>query len=121
GPSLYICSYFSLRLPIAPLTGIRVAGLEGEGHYAQLILTLGITLVLQNGGLLLFGSEVASIKTPLSASAWEIGPFVGQDVSIFINKARGVAFIVSLLAAYSLYLFVTRTQLGKSLRAAADN
>jgi branched-chain amino acid transport system permease protein len=109
------------RLLIARVTGIRVAGLEGEGHYAQLILTLGIALVLQNGGLLLFGSEVASIKTPLSATAWEIGPFFGEDVSVFINKARGVAFVVSLLAAYSLYLFVTRTQLGKSLRAAADN
>jgi branched-chain amino acid transport system permease protein len=121
GPALFVFGYFLHRLLIARVTGIRVAGLEGEGHYAQLILTLGIALVLQNGGLLLFGSEVASIKTPLSASAWEIGPFVGQDVSVFINKARGVAFIVSLLAAYSLYLFVTRTQLGKSLRAAADN
>src|SRR5215468_9100457 len=74
GPALFIFGYLLHRLLIARVTGIRVAGLEGEGHYAQLILTLGIALVLQNGGLLLFGSEVTSIKTPLSASAWEFGP-----------------------------------------------
>jgi branched-chain amino acid transport system permease protein len=121
GPALFVFGYALHRLLISRVTGIRVAGLEGEGHYAQLILTLGIALVLQNGGLLLFGSEVTSIKTPLSASAWEFGPFVGQDVSFFINKARGVAFVVSLLVAVGLYLFVTRTRLGKSLRAAADH
>ncbi len=121
GPALYVFGYLLHKLLISRVTGIRVASLEGEGHYAQLILTLGIALVLQNGGLLLFGSEVASIKTPLSASAWEIGPFVGEDVTFFINKARGVAFVVSLLVGVGLYLFVTRTRLGKSLRAAADN
>ncbi len=121
GPALFVFGYFLHRTLISQVTGIRVAGLEGEGHYAQLILTLGIALVLQNGGLLLFGSEVASIRTPLSASAWEIGPFVGQDVSFFVNKARVVAFFVSLLVAGGLYLFITRTTLGKSLRAAADN
>lgn len=121
GPALFVFGYYLHQFLISRVTGIRVAGLEGEGHYAQLILTLGIALVLQNGGLLLFGSEVASIRTPLSASAWEIGPFVGDDVSFFINKARGVAFVVSLLVAAGLYVFITRTRLGKSLRAAADN
>jgi branched-chain amino acid transport system permease protein len=121
GPALFVFGYYLHQFLISQVTGIRVAGLEGEGHYAQLILTLGIALVLQNGGLLLFGSEVASIRTPLSASAWEIGPFVGDDVSFFINKARGVAFVVSLLVAAGLYVFITRTRLGKSLRAAADN
>jgi branched-chain amino acid transport system permease protein len=121
GPALFVFGYLLHRLLISRVTGIRVAGLEGEGHHAQLILTLGIALVLQNGGLLLFGSEVTSIRTPLSASAWEAGPFVGQDVSVFINKARGVAFVVSLVVAGALYLLVTRTRLGKSLRAAADN
>ncbi len=121
GPALFVFGYYLHRLLISQVTGIRVAGLEGEGHYAQLILTLGIALVLQNGGLLLFGSEVASIRTPLSASAWEIGPLFGEDVSFFVNKARSVAFVVSLLVAAALYLFITRTRLGKSLRAAADN
>jgi branched-chain amino acid transport system permease protein len=121
GPVLYVFGHVLHRTLISRVTGIKVASLEGEGHYAQLILTLGIALVIQNGGLLLFGSEPRSIRTPMSSSAWEIGPFVGNDVSVFINQARGVAFVVSLLVAGGLYLLITRTRLGKSLRAAADN
>jgi len=121
GPALFVFGYLLHKFLISRVTGIRVASLEGEGHYAQLILTLGVALVLQNGGLLLLGSEPRSIRTPLSASAWEIGPLFGGDVSVFINKARGVAFFVSIMVGVALYLFVTRTRLGKSLRAAADN
>jgi len=121
GPLLFGFGLFVHRLLVSRVTGVRVASLEGEGHYAQLILTLGLALIIANGGLLLFGSTPVSIKTSLSSSAWEIGPLVGNDVSVFINKARGIALVVSLAVAAGLYLFITRSRLGKSLRAAADN
>src|SRR5262245_52104373 len=63
GPVLFVAGVLTHRLLIANVTGVRVAGLEGEGHYAQLILTLGVALVLQNGGLILFGSTPISIRT----------------------------------------------------------
>ena len=106
---------------LSRVTGMRVAGTESEGHYPQLILTLGLSLIIANGGLILFGSMPQNIRTPLSASAWEIGPLVGQDVSVFLNKARSVACIVSMLVATGLYLFISRSRVGKTLRAAADN
>src|SRR6266478_8590819 len=84
GPALFAVGYVVHRFLISRVTGISVAGTEGEGHYAQLILTLGLALVLQNGGLILFGSVLASIRTPLSSSAWEIGPLWGEFVSIFV-------------------------------------
>ena len=40
---------------------------------------------------------------------------------MFLNKARSVAFVVSIAVALALLLFITRSRLGKSLRAAADN
>ena len=103
------------------MTGVRVFGSEGEGHYPQLILTLGLSLILANGGLILFGSTPENIRTPLSATAWELGPFVADQVSMFLNKARSVAFLVSIAVALALYFFVTRSRIGKTLRAAADN
>src|SRR5207248_1383896 len=106
---------------LSRVTGMRVAGTESEGHYPQLILTLGLSLIIANGGLILFGSMPQNIRTPLSASAWEIGPLVGQDVSVFLNKARSVACIVSMLVATGLYLFISRSRVGKTLRAAAYN
>ena len=73
GPVLFVGGYLLHRYLVSRVTGIRAIGAEGEGHYAQLILTLGIALILQNGGLILFGSTPQSVRTPLSASAWEIG------------------------------------------------
>ncbi len=88
GPVLAVFGYFVHLALISHVSGTRTASLEGEGHYAQLILTLGIALILQNGGLIVFGSVLASIRTPLSSSAWELGPFF--DMSIFLNKARSI-------------------------------
>jgi len=118
---VYGFGVFLHRTLLSRVTGMRVAGTESEGHYPQLILTLGMSLIIANGGLILFGSMPHNIRTPLSASAWEIGPLVGQELSVFLNKARSVACIVSGLVALGLYLFISRSRLGKTLRAAADN
>ena len=118
---VYGFGVFLHRTLLSRVTGMRVAGTESEGHYPQLILTLGMSLIIANGGLILFGSMPQNIRTPLSASAWEIGPLVGQELSVFLNKARSVACIVSGLVALGLYLFISRSRLGKTLRAAADN
>jgi branched-chain amino acid transport system permease protein len=120
GPLLFVVGYVMHQTLIARVTGHRVASAEAEGHYAQLILTLGISLILQNGGLILFGSEARSIRTPLSSSAWEV--MLGSDfISLFVNKARMVGGIVSISVALALFLFVTRSQIGKAMRASADN
>lgn len=120
-PLLFLFGYFIHKVLISRVTGQRTAQLEGEGHFAQLILTLGIALVLQNGGLIVFGSVLASIRTPLSSSAWELGPFWGDYVSIFLNKSRGIAALFSVVAMVGLWLLIARTRLGKALRASADN
>src|SRR5690606_30151962 len=78
GPILYVVGYYMHQFLISRVTGYRVVGAEAEGHYAQLVLTLGIGLILQNGGLIVFGSEPLSIRTPLSSSAWQLAPF-GSD------------------------------------------
>ena len=121
GVLLYFVAVLLHRYLLARVTGFKVVGSEGEGHYPQLILTLGVSLILSNAGLIFFGSTPDSIRTPLSASAWEIGPLVGNDLSIFFNKARSVAFLVSIAVAVALYWIITATRIGKMLRAAADN
>ncbi len=121
GPVLFVGGYLLHKYLIARVTGIRALGTENEGHYTQLILTLGIALVLENGGLIVFGSEPQSVRTPLSSRAWELGPFIGDNVSIFLNQARGYAALLAIVIGVALYLLISRTRLGKSLRAAADN
>ena len=116
---MYFVAALLHRWLLVRVTGIRVAGSEGEGHYPQLILTLGISLIIANAGLIVFGSTPSNIRTPLSATAWEWA--VSADISVFLNKARSVAFLVSVAVAIGLFLFISRTRIGKMLRAAADN
>jgi branched-chain amino acid transport system permease protein len=120
GPLLFCVGYVVHGTLIARVSGTR-AQVEGEGHYAQLILTLGISLIVQSVGLIAFGSILVSVRTPLSASAWELGPLWGDFVSIFINKSRGISALISIATIVALTLLINRSRLGKSLRAAADN
>src|SRR5258708_38716340 len=110
GPVLALFGYLIHLTLISRVSGTRTAALEGEGHYAQLILTLGIALVLQNGGVVAFGSVLASIRTPLSSSAWELGPFF--DISVFVNKARGIDAVISFATMTLLTLLITRSRIG---------
>ena len=121
GPLLFVVGYGIHRALISQVTGTRTLGLDGEGHYAQLVLTLGIALILQNGALIAFGSMPVSIRTPLSISAWELGPFWGDFVSVFINKSRGIAALISAVVIAGIAFVITHSRLGKALRASADN
>jgi branched-chain amino acid transport system permease protein len=120
-PVLFGVGYFVHQFLISRVSGTRTAQLEGEGHHAQLILTLGLALILQNAGQIIFGSMVVSVRTPLSSSAWIIGPLWGDLIEIFINKARAIAALVSLCVILALIVVIGSTRLGKALRASADD
>src|SRR5919198_2735583 len=102
GPIVFAIGWLLHRYLIAHVTGASVVSAEAEGHYAQIILTLGIALILANGGLILFGSQPVSVQTPLSRESIEIG-------LVLLNKARTVGFVLAILFALALYLFLTRT------------
>jgi branched-chain amino acid transport system permease protein len=120
-PLMFATGYLVHMFLISRVTGPRATRMDGEGHYAQLILTLGISLILQNGAMMLLGPHLVSIATPLSKSAWIIGPLWGDVVEIFINRGRGVASVISVLVIVAIALLITRSRIGKALRAAADN
>jgi branched-chain amino acid transport system permease protein len=121
GVMLYVLASVLHPALLARVTGSRVSGTEGDGHYPQLTLTLGLSLVLANGGLLLFGSSPRTVQTELSSAAWTLGPLVGEDVLLFVNKARSLSLLVAALVVGAVTLFINRTRTGKTLRAAADN
>ena len=103
------------------ISGMRAMSMEGEGHNPQLTLTLGVSLVLSNGALLVFGSTPQSLRTPMSSNAWELRPLPGLDVTVFLNQARMVGAAIAILVAVATAVFIARTRHGKTLRAAADN
>jgi len=120
GPIVFAGGALLHKFLISRVSGLRTTGTLDEGHFGQLIVTLGISLILQNGGLILFGSTPQAVRTPLASRAFEVSGFYG-DATVFLNKARLIACAVAIITAITLYLLLEYTRLGKSLRAAADN
>jgi branched-chain amino acid transport system permease protein len=120
GPIVFVFGALLHKFLISRVSGLRTAGSIDDGHFGQLIVTLGISLILQNGGMIVFGTIPVTVRTPLSSSAFLIGPIYG-DATIFLNKAKLVACAVAIVTALVLYFVLEFTRIGKALRAAADN
>lgn len=83
-------------------------------HEMQILLMLGVALVLENGALMMFGPEPQRVRSSLTLATLWLGP-------LFFDVARLVTFAVAIGLTLALYLFLFRTDLGATIRAAADN
>jgi branched-chain amino acid transport system permease protein len=81
---------------------------------AQLILTLGVSLILQNLTLVTLGPTPRVVVRSYTNAYW-------SPAGLFINYARLYACIASLLIMAALYVFLTRTWTGRAMRATADD
>lgn len=86
---------------------------RGARNLVLFILTLAVSLILQNGVLFVFGGNDIGYNLP-SSSPMDIGPFIftGQDLAI-IGSAVAIMLAV--------HLMLRRTKLGKAQRAIADS
>ena len=133
---MYLTFYYAVALGIDPLLGALLsippffvlgllvhraflARVTGGGDPnremdAQLILTLGLSLVITNATTMILSPMPRAINAPYATRAFEAGP-------LLLNQARSYSFAIALLLAGAVYVFLTRTDLGKALRAAADD
>ncbi|MBT9488573.1 MAG: branched-chain amino acid ABC transporter permease [Rubrivivax sp.] len=77
-----------------------------------LLVTLGISIVLENLALLAFKSDTRSIETAYTLSTVQIGP-------AFIAVPKLVAFAGALVCAALLMFVLNRSDLGRAIRAVA--
>jgi branched-chain amino acid transport system permease protein len=92
--------------------------LRNAPHIAPLISALGVSVFIQNSALVLFGSEFRSYDSYDFAGGSYIthGIHVGPlNLSVF--RIQTIVLAVVLMVA--LTMFVSRTQLGKAMRATA--
>ena len=80
----------------------------------QMLLTFGVSILLQNLALMWMGGNTRSVTTPYQASSLSLG-----EISIGGPKAIAFAFAAGILAA--LYAVLYRTTLGRQMRAVAQN
>jgi len=83
-------------------------------EHMQILMTLGVSLVLVNSALLFWGPNVRSVTTRYSLQTLWIGEIV-------LDLPRLVAFLFALLFTFLLHVLLRKTELGKAIRASADN
>src|SRR5256714_4807170 len=110
-PPFFVLGWLVHRGLLARVTG---GGDPQRQMDAQLILTLGLSLVITNATTMILTPTPRGIRTTYATQAFALGP-------ILLNQARSYAFAMALVLAAAVYVFLTRTDLGKALRAAADD
>jgi branched-chain amino acid transport system permease protein len=110
-PPFFLLGLLVHRTLLARVTG---GGDPAREMDAQLILTLGLSLIITNATTMILSPTPRGIRTTYATQAFAVGP-------LLLNQARTYAFLMALLLAAGMYLFLTRTDLGKALRAAADD
>lgn len=81
---------------------------------AQIFLTVGLLIVIENGSLLLFGSQFRSVTTSYQTIALPLGP-------LFISVPYLIAFAMSLACGVVLWWFMRASWFGRAMRATAQN
>ena len=111
-----------LALPIVLLAGIPLAllvfrglfkPLLNRGFNAQVISTLGLSILLISSVTLTFGSNLQSVNSVYSIASFE---FFGARV----RQAEAFGVLYMLLASTAIGLFLAKTRIGISVRAVAE-
>lgn len=127
---MYFCYYFVkifhinpyvailLVIPLLFLIGAAIqkyllSPISGAPEHNQLLLTLGISLFLENFALFLWTPDYRMMSTPYS----DVMYFVG-DISF--SLVRILAFVISMICTAVIFILLKKTDLGKAIRAASE-
>jgi branched-chain amino acid transport system permease protein len=81
---------------------------------SALLLTLGLALVLENLALLLFAADYKTVQTAIGRETFKVA-------GLIVSLPRLVALGAMLLIGGGLWLFFTRTDLGRAIRATGQD
>jgi branched-chain amino acid transport system permease protein len=103
-PLFFLAGYAVQRLVIQPAS-------HGDDSNV-LLVTLGLSIIIENSLLAWFRSDTRSIDVPYAFAVIEIGP-------LFLALPKVIAFFASFAVAGLLWLLLARTDIGKAIRAVA--
>jgi branched-chain amino acid transport system permease protein len=119
--SLHVDPYLSL-LAVAPagfflgafVERVLLAPIQNAAEHSLILMTVGVGLILSNALLLIFGAHPETIYTSYSTRTVHLG-------AITLSVPLLVSFALTVLVVAALFLVLTRTDLGRAIRAAAQN
>jgi branched-chain amino acid transport system permease protein len=83
-------------------------------HSMQILLTAGISLFLVGLAQILFGADYRQLNLPEASRNDHLG-------ALSFNRAYLVSFVLATAVSATLYWTIARTELGRSMRAVAQN
>jgi branched-chain amino acid transport system permease protein len=112
-----------LVLPAMALIGVALQRFVLEqsargGPLVPILSTFGLTIVIENLLFEKFGADTRSLAPyigSLSYDSWEIGD------DLYIGKLAALTFVTAVVLLGSLQIFLSRTHLGRSIRATAED
>jgi len=118
GGSLYLLSLptvMVIAIGLGALTerfGFRLV--RDAPHATGFIVALGLYMILEGGSSVLFGHEWKEIASPYNAIILKLGP-------VLVTLQRLMIFVVCVVLAIGVYLFIMKTLTGKMIRATSQN
>jgi branched-chain amino acid transport system permease protein len=108
-PSLFLLGVVLQKLFLNPL--MKIESILPEN---QVLMTVGIGMVLTEIARFIFTSDYKTVETSYSSAAFFIG-----DISF--NQPMCFAFVIAVVFTVLLFLFLLKTDLGRSIRATAQD
>lgn len=108
-PSLFVLGAIIQKYFLNPL--LKVDSILPEN---QVLMTVGVGMVLTEIIRFIFHSDYKSVRTSYSSAFFYTG-------GISFNQAMVVAFFIAGLLTLLLFLFLLKTDIGRSVRATAQN
>jgi branched-chain amino acid transport system permease protein len=88
----------------------------------QVILTVGIGMVLANVATIIFKSDYRQTPVDYGTTAWYLSDYWrATPVDLSLSLPWTVSFVIAVLITGGLWFFLTRTDMGKSIRATAQD
>ncbi len=107
-PIFFVLGYVIHRLLLERIIG------TAEAETSTLIITMGLSLLISNLILLGWSGAPRIINQPYTMATWSIG-------DILINRAQAYSLVISLALIGGLFVFMSKTLIGKAIKAAADD
>lgn len=108
-PCLFLLGVFIQKVLLNPL--MKVDSILPEN---QVLMTVGIGMVLTEIARFIFSSNYQSVRTSYSSATFFIG-------NISFSVAMSLAFVAAILFTIALFWFLSRTDLGRSIRAVSQD
>ncbi|MEI7784398.1 MAG: branched-chain amino acid ABC transporter permease [Betaproteobacteria bacterium] len=103
-PGMYLLGYLLYRFMIGRLS-------YGKDENI-LLITLGLSILIENLALMFFKGDSRTVSMSYSDKMFEVGP-------LLVGMPKLISFVAAMVMCGLLGLFITRTDIGRSIRAVA--